>query len=148
MSRARKARVIVREVVKSSKRPAWTPLQSLTMHRGVPVYGNSRYEVHQDPPVQTPLGRVVHLSVKQLGEGEFRYLRDWRDYQKIKNELVGPEFQAIELFPPEEHVVDSADQFHLWVLLDTVLPIGYFEGRRVSDTPPGGAGSQRPREEP
>jgi hypothetical protein len=53
----------------------------------------------------------------------------WREFQKIKNELVGPEFEAIELFPAESRLVDTANQYHLWVYADPKFrfPVGFVD---------------------
>lgn len=58
---------------------------------------------------------------------------DWREYQQIKNDLVGPEWEAVELYPAESRLVDPSNAFYLWcfppgVLKDLGLPI---PGRRV-----------------
>lgn len=34
--------------------------------------------------------------------------------RRIKNELLGPEYEAIELFPAESRLLDSANQYHLF----------------------------------
>ncbi len=39
---------------------------------------------------------------------------NWREFQQIKNELIGPECEAVELFPAESRLVDTANQYHLW----------------------------------
>ena len=57
---------------------------------------------------------AIWLSIRRTQRS--RLPRDWRDLQRIKAEIVGPEHEAIEIFPAESRVVDSADQFHLWVL--------------------------------
>lgn len=38
----------------------------------------------------------------------------WRDKQKIKNAILGKNGVAIEFFPPEEELTDSANMFWLW----------------------------------
>ena len=74
----------------------------------------------------------VHLSVKRLDREP---VRDWRDMQSIKNELVGPEREAVELYPAESRLVDGANQFHLWVAPEGVaFPFG-FQGERMTATP-------------
>lgn len=40
---------------------------------------------------------------------------DWRDKQRIKNELCGTQCEGIELYPLESKLVDSANSFHLFV---------------------------------
>src|SRR3954466_1854884 len=60
----------------------------------------------------------------------------WREFQQIKNELVVPEFEAIELFPAESRLVDTANQYHLWVYADPKFrfPVGFLD-RFVLDKP-------------
>lgn len=53
-----------------------------------------------------------HLSIKR---NDREPIREWRDLQRIKNELCGPEAEAVELFPAESRLTDEANQFHLWV---------------------------------
>ena len=65
----------------------------------------------------------THLSIRRADR---RACRDWRDFQAIKNQLCGPEREGIELYPAESRVVDTANQFHLWVMPEGVtLPIGW-----------------------
>lgn len=79
-------------------------------------------------------GEFVYLSIRRKERS--RLPRDWRDLQRIKAEIVGPEHEGFELFPAESRLVDSADQFHLWVLpkplrrteegeLHDCIPVGY-----------------------
>lgn len=51
--------------------------------------------------------KVVHLSIKRVDR---EVIHDWRDLQAIKNELVGEQFDAVELYPAEDRLVDSANQ--------------------------------------
>lgn len=86
------------------------------------------------------------LCIKCLGNK----LRDWRDFQNIKNLLCGPDCEAVEIYPAEEDLVDLNNSFHLWVFLDGYkMPFG-FRGQRILADPglnPAGARlpvSQRP----
>jgi hypothetical protein len=67
-----------------------------------------------------------HLSIRiNMGKD---YLCDWRDFQEIKNDLVGKEYCAVEIYPPETRVHDTDNVFHLWVFpkgLD--IPIGWLK---------------------
>jgi hypothetical protein len=40
---------------------------------------------------------------------------DRREFQQIKNAFAGPEHEAVQLFPSEKRLVDTANQYHLWV---------------------------------
>jgi hypothetical protein len=95
------------------------------------MFMNSRYVVscYRDPG-PAGIGRIAHLSIKTHNRQAYH---DWRDLQRIKNELVGPEFDAVEIYPKESHLVDSANQYHLWVFLDSELPFGFREPRLVCD---------------
>ena len=61
---------------------------------------------------------------------------NWRDFQWIKNELVGPECEGVELFPSESRLVDTSNEYHLWVIPDPNhrFPFGYAR-RLVLDKP-------------
>ena len=49
--------------------------------------------------------------------------------QYIKNELVGEENEGFELYPRESRLVDTANQFHIWVFQEEKngIPIGWEE---------------------
>ena len=48
----------------------------------------------------------------------------WAHKQRIKNELVGVESTALEVFPPESKLFDEANIYHIWILPpDMKLPI-------------------------
>jgi hypothetical protein len=72
------------------------------------------------------------------GSGHFSFkrhdrsaIRDWRHVQSIKNEVAGPDREGIEIYPPEDMLVDGANEYHLWILPpDQMSPLG-FAGRSV-----------------
>lgn len=111
------------------------------------VYLNDLYQVavrfHPDDGSDPQL---IHLSIKRVDR---QPIHDWRDLQDIKTALVGPECEGVELYPAESRVVDTANQFHLWVVADPTFrfPFG-FPARFVdySDVRESGA-QQRPRSE-
>lgn len=58
-------------------------------------------------------------------------VRDWRHIQAIKNEIAGPEREAVEVFPPETALVDAANEYHLWILPPGMeCPVGLRPGGR------------------
>jgi hypothetical protein len=108
-------------------------------------YANSRYIVTVERPEGKGKGKPIYLTIKDL----WRSARhDWRDFQCIKNELVGEEQMMLEIYPPESRLVDMANQFHLWGFEGVVLhgadgkPLG-FGKRNVTEYPRFGA-KQRP----
>lgn len=40
----------------------------------------------------------------------------WDDLQALKNEYFGPDAVAIEVYPPEDQVVNNGNWRHLWLL--------------------------------
>lgn len=73
----------------------------------------------------------VHLSIKRNDRAA---VRDWRIMQRIKNEVIGPEREAVELYPAESRLVDESNQFHLFVAPEgVILDIGF--DQRVVGTP-------------
>lgn len=71
----------------------------------------------------------VHLNIRRRDGGPI--LRDWRHFQQIKNELIGRECEAVELYPAESRKWDEGNKYHLFGYLDgSRFPVG-FEGRSV-----------------
>lgn len=54
---------------------------------------------------------VVHINIRRRDGGPI--LRDWRHFQHIKNEILGEECEAIELYPAESRLVDTSNKYHL-----------------------------------
>jgi|21_taG_2_1085346.scaffolds.fasta_scaffold00304_49 hypothetical protein len=95
------------------------------------LYQNSYYKVTMRDVPWADGFILRHLSVTHTDGGTGR---DWRDYQQIKNDLIGKECEAVELYPADSRLVDSADSFHLWGVTDEKFrfPVG-FDDRLVSD---------------
>ena len=114
----------------------WTPFEIATPDPKCPpwaksnaVFVNSIYQVsvwYQDHPT---FGLVAHLSFK-THDRQPRH--DWREMQRIKNELCGEECEAIEIYPSEARLVDTSNQYHLYVFKDFKIPLGFNE-RLVSE---------------
>jgi len=83
------------------------------------VYENDLYHVGVSyvPP-------FAHLAIRRI-DGE--PCKEWSHFQQIKNEIIGPEHEAMELFPAESRLVDSAEEYHLWVHTSPAFrfPIGF-----------------------
>lgn len=85
----------------------WRPPPPLT-EDGSMCFLNDRYSVVF---VQLPSGWIWLEVVPRDGLP----VRRWRDLQRIKNELVGPEREAVELFPAESRLHDPCNAYDLWV---------------------------------
>jgi hypothetical protein len=116
------------------------------------IWKNSRYTVQVDRQHQVPEGwpAMIELSIKR-NDQEVPGVERWRDFLRIKNELVGEAHEAVELYPadgPTGRVVDSANQAYLYVLADPTrrFPFGFQTGLRVGPRE-GSLSRQRPFEE-
>lgn len=76
------------------------------------IWGNNRYWVfvrrHEGCGA---FGTVIQLSIK-THDGNIR--RDWREWMHIKDEICGPHWYAVEVYPPREYEIDNGNVFHLW----------------------------------
>ena len=97
-----------------------------------PVYKNDVYQVVvNDVDVGEGWPPMAHLSIKRIDREP---IHDWRDLQEIKNQIVGDECEAVELYPAESRLVDTANQYHLWCIKEAGarFPFGFSE-RFVTD---------------
>lgn len=58
---------------------------------------------------------------------------DWRHLQQIKNQVCGPEWEAVELFPAESRLRDPSNARYLWCRQQR-FPFGMTGGRIVLDS--------------
>jgi len=146
---------------KKIHRKAWTPFERATINPrsglgqlGIDVIKDAFDEIWINSYYQVCLKRIlaptgwpcdmIHLSIKRLDKHP---LHDWRHFQWIKNELIGEENEAIEIYPAESRLVDTSNQYHLWVFSDPEMkiPLGFGErsvwegdncGAKQRDWPP------------
>jgi hypothetical protein len=123
-------------------KPTWNKLVEATpMTNGQVVeldpnqtFWHNKFYVVVRTVLEPELGEAsgLHLSIRHQ---ERKAIRDWRHFQRIKNELAGAEREAVEIFPPESQLVDTANQYHLWVLPEgTTSFFTWKEGRHVADS--------------
>ena len=84
---------------------------------------NDLYTVLVDRDNEEYMG-YIHISFRR---NDRQPVTDWRHKQNIKNQLIGEECEAIELFPAESRLVDQANQYHMWGLPDpkNQFPVGF-----------------------
>lgn len=109
------------------------------------VFVNDQYQVNvKFGDKEKGMKGFLWLSIKRKDKN---WIRDWRELQKIKNLIAGPEREGMELFPAESRLVDSSNQFHIFVLAEgDSFPFGY-KKRLIVKGHKGGWGkgsSQRP----
>jgi hypothetical protein len=71
------------------------------------IYKNDVYEVQVFSRLP-----FIHLTISRRDGGR---CDNWEHFQQIKNEIVGREYEAAELFPAQSRMVDAANEYHLWV---------------------------------
>jgi hypothetical protein len=109
----------------------------------VGVFRNSRYQVMVRQQ-ETPLGIVDWLAIVRLDREP---IHDWRELQRVKNELMGFEREACEIYPAESRLVDTNNQYHLFVLpAESFFPFGYGTREVAEKVPKGAVHKQRPFE--
>lgn len=90
------------------------------------IWKNDKYQVHKRSFDEG----LIWLSIKRLDREP---IHDWRELQEIKNQIIGPEEEAIEIYPAESRLVDMSNQFHLWCVPGKKFTddIGFNEGRKI-----------------
>jgi hypothetical protein len=110
------------------------------------LWKNDRYQVavrHMDGGGEDAVPMVM-LSIKRVDR---QPVHDWRDLQAIKNQLVGPECEAVELYPAESRRVDTANQYFLWCVLDPTFRFPWGFNQRLVSSENSGGSIQRPFED-
>jgi len=93
------------------------------------IYTNDVYQVMVEKN-----GDFTHLCIRRH---DGQPSKDWKEHQQIKNEIIGPEYEAAELFPAESRLIDTTNEYHLWVLPSPShrFPFGFTANRCVTETP-------------
>jgi hypothetical protein len=67
---------------------------------------------------QTPWGMMRHLVIERHDGGP---VRGWNTIQAIKDEALGDETWAVEVYPPTMDIVDEVNRRHLWEVPEHVV---------------------------
>lgn len=89
------------------------------------MFVNDEYQVlttiHR--PAEPGWPPFVHLDITRSDREE---IQGWSDLQEIKNQLVGPEYEGVEIYPAESRLVDMGPARHLWVFIEKFhIPMGW-----------------------
>jgi hypothetical protein len=95
------------------------------------TYENNLYRVAIE--MTSPL---IHACIRRH---DGKPCKDWNHFQQIKSELIGPEHEAVELFPAESRLVNTRNEYHLWAHPTSghQFPFGFSWERFVLDQPTG-----------
>lgn len=107
------------------------------------MYQNNIYNVMvntSSADVSPDWPEMIHLSIRRVDRarvGKERY----RDFMRIRDELVGDQHEAVELYPARVREIDTVNQYHLWVMKDrrNSFPFGWWAGRLCTSGSVGGA---------
>ncbi len=97
------------------------------------IFINSCYQVNmRDVDVPEGWPALVRLSIKRRDK-ERPGPEAYRDFMAIKDRLVGPENEAVELYPARSREYDTANQRWLFVMKEPgrKWPFGFDFGERV-----------------
>jgi len=140
----------------SPAKRAWQPMTRGTLNPAMAVlrdgskeaWGNDLYQCVVQYDGDSRDGAIC-LTIKRHDRSA---VRDWRHLQQIKNEVAGLDREAVELFPDEARLMDTSNQYWLWVApagdrFDLGFDLGAVaddESVEVFNSIPGGKGRQRP----
>jgi hypothetical protein len=109
------------------------------------IWINEKYQVATIVSDDPTFGKIMQINIRRRDGNVI--MRDWREFQDIKNQLAGPECEGLELYPAESRLIDVNNKYHIWVILNPEhqIPIGWFQGRHVRYEPTKSPGlRQRP----
>ena len=87
------------------------------------VFVNGTYQVNVKYLEPAGIKGWIWLSIKRKDK---EVINDWREMQKIKNAIAGEEREGVELYPAESRLVDTSNQFHIFVMPEgDKFPFGY-----------------------
>lgn len=96
---------------------------------GCPVFSNNVYTVTVRRYEQGwPIGGGPWAQLGIYRE-DGQPVADWRDMQRIKNDICGNEWEGIELFPAESRLLDPSN--YRIMFCAPGIPIGMRDGRRI-----------------
>lgn len=117
--------------------PNWAEMIAKTLLRGWPVaLARDTYDdIAQCDMFENETYRVLvkehkdGVTLLSIWRHDRAPVHSWPDFQLIKNQLCGEEREAMELYPAQSRVVDSENQYHLWVMpAGKTIPIGFPAG--------------------
>jgi hypothetical protein len=97
------------------------------------IFGNEKYFVWMENHAKKFDGRnVIRIYIKRKDNQPIS--PDWSEKQQIKNELVGPEYEAVELNPAESRLHNQTNIYDLFVIDDELYRFSFgLNGRSVFD---------------
>jgi hypothetical protein len=114
--RNRAERRAVAKTVKLLAKESWEPFEPLPetiQHSKLKnlkmAYRNNLYSVQEFALG----GGLVKLMIRRHDD---KAVHNWKHLQRIKNEICGPDREAVEVYPKASELVDEAHMYWLWVM--------------------------------
>jgi hypothetical protein len=99
--------------------------QPIELSEGESWWRNSFYTVfRKELQPEEGIEGAVQLSIKR---NDGKAIREWKHLQRVKNEVVGEEREAAEIFPPQSMVTSMDHEHHLFVTPVGVSSIYIYE---------------------
>jgi hypothetical protein len=116
----------------------WEPLVYIGEEDQLPgehyeVWENSRYNCSVRRYTKGWFVKNRPYIVIGISNNDESSRHDWRDFQAIKNQLAGRDWEAVELYPAESRLKDPSNRFYLWCCEKGLLNFGLPGGRVVLD---------------
>ncbi len=91
------------------------------------VWANNLYQINV---VYHP-GNRAHIMIRRLDR---QPIHNWGHFQEIKNQILGRECEAVEVYPKESGLIDAKNHYHLWGFTTPQRGFGISlgEGRQVA----------------
>lgn len=120
---------------RSDNQPVMNKVQAKKFLRTVmnqEVWTNNLYRATVNRKMNERYGaEIAEISITRLDKSA---IHDWRHFQQIKNDLVGDDVEAIEIYPNEKRLMDTANTYWLYAFpKDYILPFGFMTPRNVID---------------
>ena len=96
------------------------------------VWENSLYNATINRKMNKAFGaEITEIAITRKDKDA---IHDWRHFQQIKNDLVGENVEAIEIYPNEKRLMDTANTYWLYAFpKDYMLPFGFNTKRNIAD---------------
>ena len=91
---------------------------------------NWRNDLYKCAVMPVTTDGITELAITRLDR---EAIHDWRDIQRIKNDVMGAEREAVELYPSESRLVDTSNTYWLYVLPEGAqFSFGMTDGRSIA----------------
>lgn len=87
----------------------WQPVTMRQIIAGRETWANDDYAVSV---YRAPDRRWITMLIVVRADGQ--PIHDWRDLQQIKNDVAGPDVEAVELYPAMSRLNDTANAYMLF----------------------------------